>query len=130
MNYNLLNDVLSFFGMAKTIVCLLDELFNEENLGDTNARVLFLLDGDLQMTSFQWLLAQVRLKGRRLLLEIVTWYSEHAKLSEEDSGLKRVPKNPYHYIKRGKLNQTVESKLKKKSTDVDVQKIGLMRCCT
>ena len=55
----LLNDDLSILGKAKIVVCLLDEPFDEENLGDTDAGILFLLDGDLQMTSFRWPLAQV-----------------------------------------------------------------------
>ena len=45
--YDLLNDDLSFFGKAKILVCLPDEPFDEENLGDTNVGVLFLSDGDL-----------------------------------------------------------------------------------
>ena len=69
---NLLNDDMSFFGRAKIVVCLPDEPSDEENLGDTDAGVLFLLDGDLQMTSFRWPLAQVRMEGGRLLSEIVT----------------------------------------------------------
>ena len=51
---DLLNDDLSFFGKAKILVCLPDEPFDEENLGDTDVGVLFLSDGDLQMTSFRW----------------------------------------------------------------------------
>ena len=43
----LLNDDLSILGKAKIVVCLPDEPFDEENLGDTNAGVLFLSDGDL-----------------------------------------------------------------------------------
>ena len=59
----LLSDDLSILGKAKIVVCLPDKPFDEENLGDTDARVLFLLNGDLQMTSFRWPLAQVRLEG-------------------------------------------------------------------
>ena len=43
---DLLNDDLSFFGKAKILVCLPDEPFDEENLGDTDAGVLSLSDGD------------------------------------------------------------------------------------
>ena len=68
----LLNDDLSILEKTKIVVCLLDEPFDEENLRDTNAGVLFLSDGDLQMTSFCWPLVQVRLEGGRLLSEIVT----------------------------------------------------------
>ena len=41
------NDDLSILGKAKIVVCLSDKPFDEENLGDTDAGVLFLLDGDL-----------------------------------------------------------------------------------
>ena len=111
---------MSFFGRAKIVVCLPDEPFDEKNLGDTDASVLFLLDGDFQMTSFRWPLTQVRLEGRRLLLEIVTWCSEHAKSSGYDSRLEGLPKNPYRHVKRRKLSTPVESKLKRKSSDTEV----------
>ena len=68
----LLNNDLSILGKAKIVVCLLDEPFDEENLGDIDVGVFFLSDGDLQMTSFCWPLAQVRLDWGRLLSEIVT----------------------------------------------------------
>ena len=117
---DLLNNDKSFFGRAKIVVCLPDEPFDEENLGDTDAGVLFLSDGDLQITSFRWPLAQVRLEEERLLSEIVTWCSEHAKSSGDDSGLKGLPKNPYRHFKRRKLSTLVESKLKRKSSDMEV----------
>ena len=41
-NCDLLTDDMSFFGRAKIIVCLPDESFDEENLRDTDADVLFL----------------------------------------------------------------------------------------
>ena len=88
----LLNDDLSILGKAKIVVCLPNEPFDEENLGDTNAGVLFLSDGDLQMTSFRWPLAQVRLEGGRLLSEIVTWCSEHGNPRETIRGLKELGK--------------------------------------
>ena len=109
---DLLNDDLSFFEKAKILVCLPDEPFDEENLGDTNAGVLFFSDGDLQMTSFRWPLGQVRFEGGRLLSEIVTWCSEHAESSGDDSGLDGVRKNPYRHIKRRKLSLPFDSKLK------------------
>ena len=117
---DLLNDDLSFFGKAKILVCLPDKPFDEENLGDTDAGVLFLSDGDLQMTSFRWPLGQVRFEGKRLLSKIVTWCSEHAKYSGDDSGLDGVWKNPYHHIKRRKLSLPFNSKLKWKLSDLDV----------
>ena len=51
-NSNLLNNDMSFFRRAKIVVCLPNESFNEENLGDTDAGVLFLSEGDLHKTSF------------------------------------------------------------------------------
>ena len=97
--YDLLNDDLTFFGKAEIIVCLPDESFDEENLGNTNARVLFLSDRDLQMTLFCWPLAQVRLEGEILLSKIVTWCSEHSESSRDKLGLEGVRKNPYRHIK-------------------------------
>ena len=120
---------MSFFGRAKIIVCLPDEPFDDENLGEIDADVLFLLERDLQMTSFWWPLAQVRLEGGRLLSEIVTWCFEHAESSRDDSRLERLPKNPYRHIKRRKLSTPVESKLKKKSSHMEVQKVSSLRCC-
>ena len=118
--YYLLNDDLYILGKAKIVVCLPDEPFDEENLGDTDAGVLFLSDGDLQMTSFRWPLAQVRLEGGRLLSEIVTWCSEHGESSGDDLGLEGARKNPYRHLKRRKLNPPVETKLKWKLSDLDV----------
>ena len=126
---NLLNDDLSFFGKAKILVCLPDEPFDEENLGDTDAGVLFLSDGDLQMISFHWPLGQVRFKGGRLLSEIVTWCSEHGESSGDNLGLDGVRKNPYRHIKRWKLSLPFESKLKWKLSDSDVQRVNSLRCC-
>ena len=126
---DLLNDNLSFFGKAKILFCLPDKPFDEENLGDTNAGVLFLSDGNLQMKSFRWPLGQVRLEEGRLLLEIVTWYSEHGESSGNDSGLDGVRKNPYCHIKRRKLSLPFDFKLKWKLSDSDVQRVTSLKCC-
>ena len=126
---DLLNDDLSFFGKAKILVCLPIKPFDEENLGDTNVGVLFLSDGDLQMTSFRWPLGLVRLEGGRLLSEIVTWCSEHGESSGDDSGLDGVLKNLYRHIKRRKLSLPFDSKLKWKLSDLDVQRVSSLRCC-
>ena len=125
----ILNDDLSILGKAKIVVCLPDEPFDEENLGDTDVGVLFLSDGDLQMTSFRWPLAQVRLDGGRLLSEIVTWCSEHGESSRDDSGLEGARKNPYHHLKRRKLSPPVDTKFKRKLSDSDVQRVSSLRCC-
>ena len=125
----LLNDDLSILGKAKIVVCLPDEPFDEENLGDTDAGVLFLSDGDLQMTSFRWPLAQVQLEGGRLLSEIVTWYSKHGESLEDDSELEGAQKNSYCHMKRWKLSPPVETKLKWKLSDLDVQRVSSLKCC-
>ena len=111
------------------MVCFSDEPFDEENLRDTDAGVLFLSDGDLLMTSFHWPLAQVRLEGGRLLSKIVTWCSEHGESLGDDSGLEGVWKNPYRHIKRRKLSPPVKTKLKWKLSDSDVQRVSSLRCC-
>ena len=111
------------------MVCLPNEPFDEENLGDTDVGVLFLSDGDLQMTSFRWDLAQVWLEGGRLLSEIVTWCSEHGESSGDNSGLERAWKNPYCHMKRRKLSPPVKTKLKWKLSDSDVQRVSSLRCC-
>ena len=125
----LLKDDLSILGKAKIVVCLPNEPFDEENLRDTDAGVLFLFDGDLQMTSFCWPLAQVRLEGRRLLSEIVTWCSDHGKSLGDDSGLEGAQKNPYRDMKKQKLSPLVETKFKWKLSDSDVQRVSSLRCC-
>ena len=125
----LLNDDLSILGKAKIVITLPDEPFDEENLGDTDVGVLFLFDGDLQMTSFRWPLALVRLDGGRLLSEIVTWCSEHEASSGDDSGLEGARKNPYRHLKRWKLSPPVDTKLKRKLSDLDVQRVSSLRCC-
>ena len=125
----IVNDNLSILRKAKIMVCLPDEPFDEENLGNTDAEVLFLSDGDLQMTSFRWPLAQVRLEGERLLSEIVTWCSEHGESSGDDSGLEGAQKNPYRHMKRRKLSPLIETKLKRKLSDSDIQRVSSLRCC-
>ena len=126
---DLLNDDLSVLGKTKIVVYFPNEPFDEENLGDTDAGVLFLSDGDLQMTLFHWPLAQVQLEEGRLLSEIVTWCSEHGESSGDNSGLERARKNPYRHMKRWKLSPPVETKLKWKLLDSDVQKVNSLRCC-
>ena len=125
---DLLNDDLSVLRKAKIVVCLPDEPFDEENLEDTDAGVLFLSDGGLQMTSFRWPLAQVRLEGGRLLSEIVTWCFEHDESSRDDLGLEGAWKNPYRHMKRQKLFPLVETKLKWKLSNSDVQRVISLRC--
>ena len=125
----LLNDDQSILGKAKIVVCLSDEPFDEENLGDTDVGVLFLSDGDLQMTSIRWPLPQVRLDGGRLLSEIVTWCFEHGESSGDDLGLEGARKNPYRHLKRRKLSPPVDTKLKRKLSDSNVQRASSLRCC-
>ena len=110
------------------MVRLPDKPFDEENLRDTNAGVLFLSEGDLQITSFCWPLTQVLLKEESFLSEIVNWCSEHGESSGDDLGLEGVQKNPYHHIKRRKLSPPVKTKLKWKLSDSDVQRVSSLRC--
>lgn len=126
---DLLNEDLTLFGKAQIVVCLLDEPFDEDNLGDTHVGVLLLSDGDMQMTSFRWPHTQVRLEGGRLLSEIATSCSEHAGSTGEDFGLEGISKNPYRHIKRRKFTRTGESKVKRKTLNADVQKVSSTRCC-
>ena len=58
----------------------------------------------------------------------MTWCSEHAKSSGDDSGLDGVRKNPYRHIKRRKLSLPFDSKLKWKLSDSDVQRVSSLRC--
>ena len=44
-------------------------------------------------------------------------------------GLERVRKNPYRHMKRRKLSPLVETKLKWKLSDLDVQRVSSPRCC-
>ena len=81
------------------------------------------------MTSFRWPLAQFWLEGKRLLSEIVTWCFERAKSSGDNFGLEGLLKNPYSHIERWKLSMPMESKLKRKSLDVNAQKVSSLRCC-
>ena len=41
--FSLLNDDLSFYGKAKIVVCLPNELFNDDNFGDTHVRIFFFI---------------------------------------------------------------------------------------
>ena len=81
------------------------------------------------MTSFPWPLAQVRLEGGRLPSKIVTWYSKQGESSRDNSRLEGTRKNPYRHMKRRKLSPVVETKLKWKLSDSDVQRISSLRCC-
>ena len=81
------------------------------------------------MTSFCWPLAQVRLEGGRLLSEIMTWCSKHGESFGDDSGLEGVRKNPYRHMKKRKLSLLVETNLKWKLSDLDVQRVSSLRCC-
>jgi hypothetical protein len=77
------------------------------------------------MTTFRWSLIQVKLEGSRLFSEIVTWFFENAVPDNEDTGLEGMAKNPYHHIKRRKLQYFRNSKLRRKTSKLDVHGVGL-----
>ena len=59
----------------------------------------------------------------------MTWCFEHGESLGDDSGLERARKNPYCHMKRRKLSPPVETKLKWKLSDSDVQRVSSLRCC-
>ena len=56
----------------------------------------------------------------------MTWCSEHGESLGDDSGLEGARKNPYRHLK---LSPPVETKLKWKLSDSDVQRVSLLRTC-
>jgi hypothetical protein len=75
----LLNEDLSIFRRAQIQVCMPEEPFDEDLLGDYDVKVIFLSEGDdhVQMTTFRWPLLRVRLEGGRYLSDIVQWLSNN-----------------------------------------------------
>jgi hypothetical protein len=93
------------FGRAQIQVCMPEEPFDEDPLGDYDVGVIFLSEGDdhVQMTTFRWSLLRVRLKRGRYLSDIVQWLSDNVISNAEDDGLEGLPKNPYCHMKRKKV---------------------------
>jgi hypothetical protein len=102
--YLLLNDDFFVHGHAFIQVCLLDDPFDEDVLGDTDASVMYVFENnDLQMTTMRWPLTHVWLEGGYLLSEIILFYSENAPSDGSNNGLDGIKKNPYRFNVRKKL---------------------------
>ena len=59
----------------------------------------------------------------------MTWCSKHGESSGDNLGLEGARKNSYRHMKRRKLSPPVETKLKWKLSDSDVQRVSSLRCC-
>jgi hypothetical protein len=102
--YLLLNDDFSMHGQAFIQVCLPNEPFDEDILGDTDVGVMYVSENnDVQMTPMRWHLTHVRLEGGCLLLEIILFCSENAPSDGSDDELNGVKKNPYCFNVHRKL---------------------------
>jgi hypothetical protein len=125
----LLNDDFSVYGCTFIQVCLPDDPFDEDVLGDTDVDIIYVFENnDLQMTTMRWPLTHVRLEGGRLLLEIILFYSENAPSDELDG----VKENPYRFNVRRKLmtsNDCTTTKLQRKTFPDEVRKVSSKRCC-
>ena len=74
----LLNDDFSMHGCAFIQVCLPDDPFDDDILGNVDVGVMYVSENnDLQMTTMRWPLIHVRLEGRCLLSEIILFYSRN-----------------------------------------------------
>jgi hypothetical protein len=122
----LLNEDLSVFGRAQIQGCMPEEPFDEDPLGDYDVGIIFLSEGEdhVQMTTFQWPLLRVRLEGARYLSDIVQWLLDNAISNTEDGGLEGLPKNPYRHMKRERVQRQSLSKLNKKTSTCDVQRVS------
>jgi hypothetical protein len=103
-----------------------EEPFDEDPLGDYDVGIIFLSEGEdhVQMTTFQWPLLRVRLEGARYLSDIVQWLLDNAISNTEDGGLEGLPKNPYRHMKRERVQRQSLSKLNKKTSTCDVQRVS------
>jgi hypothetical protein len=129
----LLNEDFSVHGRAFIQVCLPDEPFDENVLGDTDVGVMYVSENnDLQMTTMHWPLTHVRLEGGRMLSEIILFCSENALSDGSDDGLDEVKKNPYRFNVRRKLlrsNDCATTKIHQKTSPEEVRKVSSVRCC-
>jgi hypothetical protein len=120
-------------GWAFIQVCLPDEPFNENVLGDTDMGVIYVSENnDLQMTTMRWPLTHVRLEGGHLLSEIILFCSENALFDGSNDGLDGVKKNPYRFNVRRKLlrsDDCATTKIHQKTSPEEVRKVSSMRCC-
>jgi hypothetical protein len=129
----LLNDDFSGHGRAFIQVCLPDEPFDEDILGDTDVGVMYVSENsDLQMIPMCWPLTHVQLEGGRMLSEIILFCSKNAPSDGSDDGLDGVKKNPYRFNVRRKLlrsDDCTTTKLHRKTSPEEVRKVSSMRCC-
>jgi hypothetical protein len=129
----LLNEDFSVHGRAFIQVCLPDEPFDENVLGDTDVGVMYVSENnDLQMTTMRWPLTHVRLEGGRMLSEIILFCSENALSDGSDDGLDGVKKNPYRFNVRRKLlrsDDCATTKIHQKTSPEEVRKVSSVRCC-
>jgi hypothetical protein len=120
-------------GRAFIQVCLPDEPFDEDVLGDTDVAVMYISkNNDLQMTTMRWPLMHVRLEGGRLLSEIILFCSENTLSNGSDDGLDGVKKNPYRFNVRRKLlmsDNCATTKIYQKTSPEEVRKVSSVRCC-
>jgi hypothetical protein len=130
----LLNEDFSMHGRAFIQVCLPDEPFVENVLGDTDIGVMYVSENnDLQMTTMRWPLTHVRLEGGRMLSEIILFCSENALSDGSDDCLDGVKKNPYRFNVRRKLLRSDDfatTKIHQKTSPEEVRKVSSVRCCT
>jgi hypothetical protein len=129
----LLNEDFSVHGHAFIQVCLPDEPFDENVLGDRDVGVMYVSENnDLQMTTMRWPLTHVRLEGGRMLSEIILFCSENALSDGSDDGLDGVKKNPYRFNVRRKLlrsDDCATTKIHQKTSPEEVRKVSSVRCC-
>jgi hypothetical protein len=134
----LLNEDFSVHNRAFIQVCLLDEPFDEDVLGDTDVGIMYVSENnDLRMTTMRWLLTHIRLEGGRLLSEIILFYSENALSDGSDDGLDGVKKNPNRFNVHRKLlrsDNCATTKIHQKTSPKEVRKVNSMRyyaekCC-
>jgi hypothetical protein len=129
----LLNEDFSVHGRAFIQVCLHDEPFDENVLGDTDVGIMYVSENnDLQMITMRWPLMHVRLEGGRMLSEIILFCFENALSDGSDNGLDGVKKNPYHFNVRRKLlrsDNCATTKIHQKTSPEEVRKVSSVRCC-
>jgi hypothetical protein len=129
----LLNEDFSVHGRAFIQVCLPDEPFDENVLGNTDVGVMYVSENNnLQMTTMRWPLTHVRLEGGRILSEIILFCSENALSDGSDDGLNGVKKNPYRFNVRRKLlrsDDCTTMKIHQKTSPEEVRKVSSVRCC-
>jgi hypothetical protein len=94
----LLNEDFSVHGRALIQVCLHEEPFDEDVLGDMDVGVMYVSENsNLQMTTMHWPLTHVRLEGGSMLSKIIFLCFENTISNMSNDGLDGMKKNPYHF---------------------------------